>query len=97
MCPLNQRWDFVVFLAIVRRSDPTTRTHFFASLLVVFSQTYGYEHMLTLNNLEKTGLLKLQTNSRNNYPTIRKTLKLWMEDANEQVSPPPGQTASTGG
>ncbi|KAK1892700.1 Vacuolar protein sorting-associated protein 33A [Dissostichus eleginoides] len=26
----------------------------------------------------------LQSNSRNNYPTIRKTLKLWMEDANEQ-------------
>ncbi|XP_060927233.1 vacuolar protein sorting-associated protein 33A [Limanda limanda] len=47
-------------------------------------QTYGYEHILTLNNLEKGGLLKPQTNSRNNYPTIRKTLKLWMEDANEQ-------------
>uniref|UniRef100_A0A3P9BXI0 VPS33A core subunit of CORVET and HOPS complexes n=2 Tax=Haplochromini TaxID=319058 RepID=A0A3P9BXI0_9CICH len=47
-------------------------------------QTYGYEHILTLNNLEKAGLLKPQTGSRNNYPTIRKTLKLWMEDANEQ-------------
>ncbi|MED6272145.1 Vacuolar protein sorting-associated protein 33A, partial [Ilyodon furcidens] len=47
-------------------------------------QTYGYEHILTLNNLEKVGLLKPQTGSRNNYPTIRKTLKLWMEDANEQ-------------
>uniref|UniRef100_A0A674CQ49 VPS33A core subunit of CORVET and HOPS complexes n=1 Tax=Salmo trutta TaxID=8032 RepID=A0A674CQ49_SALTR len=47
-------------------------------------QTYGYEHMLTLNNLEKTGLLKPQTGTRNIYPTIRKTLKLWMEDANEQ-------------
>lgn len=42
--------------------------------------------MLTLNNLEKTGLLKPQTSTRNNYPTIRKTLKLWMEDANEQVN-----------
>lgn len=50
-----------------------------------FVKTYGYEHILTLNNLEKAGLLKPQTNSRNNYPTIRKTLKLWMEDANEQV------------
>lgn len=50
-----------------------------------FLKTYGYEHMLTLNNLEKAGLLKPQTSSRNNYPTIRKTLKLWMEDANEQV------------
>lgn len=48
-------------------------------------KTYGYEHILTLNNLEKASLLKPQTNSRNNYPTIRKTLKLWMEDANEQV------------
>uniref|UniRef100_A0A3B3QQ14 VPS33A core subunit of CORVET and HOPS complexes n=1 Tax=Paramormyrops kingsleyae TaxID=1676925 RepID=A0A3B3QQ14_9TELE len=49
-------------------------------------QTYGFQHILTLNNLEKAGLLKLQTATRNNYPTIRKTLKLWMEDANEQVA-----------
>lgn len=56
--------------------------NFFSSPCV---KTYGYEHILTLNNLEKAGLLKPQTGSRNNYPTIRKTLKLWMEDANEQV------------
>ncbi|XP_056088767.1 vacuolar protein sorting-associated protein 33A [Rhinichthys klamathensis goyatoka] len=47
-------------------------------------QTYGYEHILTVKNLEKVGLLKPQSTMRNNYPTIRKTLKLWMEDANEQ-------------
>lgn len=47
-------------------------------------QTYGYEHILTLNNLEKAGLLKSQTSTRNNYPTIRKTLRLWMDDINEQ-------------
>ncbi|NXN95936.1 VP33A protein, partial [Rhinopomastus cyanomelas] len=47
-------------------------------------QTYGYEHILTLNNLEKAGLLKPQVSSRNNYPTIRKTLRLWMDDVNEQ-------------
>lgn len=49
-------------------------------------QTYGYEHILTLNNLEKAGLLKPQTGGRNNYPTIRKTLRLWMDDVNEQVT-----------
>ncbi|XP_046943879.1 vacuolar protein sorting-associated protein 33A isoform X3 [Lynx rufus] len=49
-------------------------------------QTYGYEHILTLYNLEKAGLLKPQTGGRNNYPTIRKTLRLWMDDVNEQVS-----------
>ncbi|XP_069897506.1 vacuolar protein sorting-associated protein 33A-like [Dipodomys merriami] len=47
-------------------------------------QTYGYEHILTLNNLEKAGLLKPQTGGRNNHPTIRKTLRLWMDDVNEQ-------------
>ncbi|XP_078083205.1 vacuolar protein sorting-associated protein 33A [Mustelus asterias] len=47
-------------------------------------QTYGYEHILTLNNLEKAGLLKPQMSTRNNYPTIRKTLRLWMDDINEQ-------------
>ncbi|XP_053135694.1 vacuolar protein sorting-associated protein 33A isoform X1 [Hemicordylus capensis] len=47
-------------------------------------QTYGYEHILTLNNLEKAGLLKPQLSSRNNYPTIRKTMRLWMDDVNEQ-------------
>lgn len=36
-------------------------------------------------NLEKAGLLKPQTGGRNNYPTIRKTLRLWMDDVNEQV------------
>ncbi|XP_016094460.1 vacuolar protein sorting-associated protein 33A-like [Sinocyclocheilus grahami] len=50
-------------------------------------QTYGYKHILTLKNLERVGLLKPQSTMRNNYPTIRKTLKLWMEDANEQVCP----------
>uniref|UniRef100_A0A2R8Y5U3 VPS33A core subunit of CORVET and HOPS complexes n=1 Tax=Homo sapiens TaxID=9606 RepID=A0A2R8Y5U3_HUMAN len=47
-------------------------------------KTYGYEHILTLHNLEKAGLLKPQTGGRNNYPTIRKTLRLWMDDVNEQ-------------
>ncbi|MBZ3891445.1 Vacuolar protein sorting-associated protein 33A [Sciurus carolinensis] len=47
-------------------------------------QTYGYEHILTLSNLEKAGLLRPQTGGRNNYPTIRKTLRLWMDDVNEQ-------------
>ncbi|KAM5238764.1 vacuolar protein sorting-associated protein 33A isoform 5-T5 [Ctenodactylus gundi] len=47
-------------------------------------QTYGYEHILTLHNLEKAGLLRPQTGGRNSYPTIRKTLRLWMDDVNEQ-------------
>ena len=39
--------------------------------------------MLTLNNLEKVGLLKIQ--GQRSYPTIRKSLRLLMEEVNEQV------------
>ncbi|XP_072028942.1 vacuolar protein sorting-associated protein 33A-like [Amphiura filiformis] len=45
-------------------------------------QTYGFEHVLTLNNLEKLGLLKPQ--SSKTYSTIRKTLQLCVGDVNEQ-------------
>ncbi len=45
---------------------------------------YGYSHLLTLNNLEKVGLLKVQ--GQRSYPTVRKTLRLIVEDVNEQVT-----------
>ncbi|MEE6504020.1 hypothetical protein FKM82_005048 [Ascaphus truei] len=72
--------------------DITTSEPFFDNLTVEqefmsgcdTDKTYGYEHMLTLHNLEKAGLLKPQTGSRNNYPTIRKTLRLWVDEVNEQ-------------
>ncbi|XP_061405425.1 vacuolar protein sorting-associated protein 33A isoform X1 [Lethenteron reissneri] len=48
-------------------------------------QTYGFEHMLTLFNLEKAGLLKLQPPGRNNFPTLRKTLRLHQTDVNERA------------
>jgi len=46
-------------------------------------QTYGFEHMITLHNLEKAGLFKNQTSRT--YPTMKKTLKLVIEEVNEQV------------
>ena len=39
--------------------------------------------MLTLNNLERCGLLKNQ--GQRTYPTIRKSLRLIVEEVNEQV------------
>ena len=39
--------------------------------------------MVSLNNLEKVGLLKVL--GQKTYNTIRKTLKLVVEDVNEQV------------
>ncbi|XP_035234293.1 vacuolar protein sorting-associated protein 33A-like, partial [Stegodyphus dumicola] len=45
-------------------------------------QTYGYQHSLTLNNLEKAELLKPQ--GVKTYSVIRKTLRLIIDDVNEQ-------------
>ena len=48
-----------------------------------YFQTYGYEHLLTLLNLEKAGLIRLH--GQRTYPTIRKSLRLIIDDINEQV------------
>ncbi|XP_045171518.1 vacuolar protein sorting-associated protein 33A-like isoform X2 [Mercenaria mercenaria] len=44
-------------------------------------QTYGLQHLVTLTNLERARLLRPHTNR--NYQTIRKSLKLTVEDVNE--------------
>ncbi|CAH1391975.1 unnamed protein product [Nezara viridula] len=44
--------------------------------------TYGFEHILTLTNLEDAGLLKVQQGSRG-YTVLRKTLRLTVEDGSE--------------
>ncbi|XP_045606207.1 vacuolar protein sorting-associated protein 33A [Procambarus clarkii] len=44
--------------------------------------TYGFEHFLTLENLEKAGLLYVQQ-GRSTYATIRKTMQLTVDDVSE--------------
>ncbi|XP_076806597.1 vacuolar protein sorting-associated protein 33A-like [Clavelina lepadiformis] len=48
-----------------------------------FIQSYGYKHLITFHKLEKCGLLRPSGNSWN-YNTIRKSLRLWVEDINEK-------------
>lgn len=48
-------------------------------------QTYGFQHVLTLSNLEQSGLLRVQQNQRQ-YTVLRKALRLTVED-NSEVSP----------
>ncbi|XP_067014776.2 vacuolar protein sorting-associated protein 33A [Anabrus simplex] len=45
-------------------------------------QTYGFQHVLTLANLESAGLLRVQQSSRQ-YTVLRKTLRLTVEDSSE--------------
>lgn len=45
--------------------------------------TYGFEHLLTLDNLERLGLLR-SSGSRASYSTLKKSLKLVVDDVQEQ-------------
>ncbi|XP_057331707.1 vacuolar protein sorting-associated protein 33A [Microplitis mediator] len=45
-------------------------------------QTYGYQHILTLSNLEKANLLRAQQSNRQ-YAVLRKALRLTVEDESE--------------
>ncbi|XP_040573210.1 vacuolar protein sorting-associated protein 33A [Lepeophtheirus salmonis] len=49
-------------------------------------QNYGYQHLLSLLNLEKAGLLYPMVNGSNksNYVVLRKKLNLTLDDVNEQ-------------
>lgn len=44
--------------------------------------TYGYQHFLTLENLEKAGLL-YPHQGRSTYAVVRKTLQLTVDDVSE--------------
>ncbi|XP_071512987.1 vacuolar protein sorting-associated protein 33A isoform X2 [Panulirus ornatus] len=44
--------------------------------------TYGFEHFITLENLEKSGLLYIQQ-GRSTYAVIRKTMQLTVDDVSE--------------
>ena len=44
--------------------------------------SYGYQHMITLQNLEACGLLRIQQSSRP-FTVIRRALNLTVDDVNE--------------
>lgn len=54
--------------------------HILASLF--FRKVYGLEALLAVSKLEKIGLLKIQSSSRQ-YTVLRKALRLTMEDTSE--------------
>ena len=63
-----------------RRSTLNDKKHYYFA----FFQTYGFEHVYrTLSPLEDAGLLRPQT--ARSYNILRKSLKLVVEDVQEQV------------
>jgi hypothetical protein len=46
-------------------------------------QTYGFRHLLTLENLAKVGLLKPLGTAKHNYGSVSKAFRLIVDDINE--------------
>ncbi|KAJ3185945.1 hypothetical protein HDU85_000859 [Gaertneriomyces sp. JEL0708] len=46
-------------------------------------QAYGHKHVLTLQNLAEVGLFRKQTSRASSYSSIRKVLRLIVDDVNE--------------
>eukprot|EP01087_Luapelamoeba_hula_P012995 TRINITY_DN3682_c0_g1_i2.p1 TRINITY_DN3682_c0_g1~~TRINITY_DN3682_c0_g1_i2.p1 ORF type:complete len:607 (+),score=106.36 TRINITY_DN3682_c0_g1_i2:27-1823(+) len=54
----------------------------FESMRAEFLSVYGYEHLFTLTNMEKLGLIKRQE-GKGWYQAVKKPLRLIVEDVNE--------------
>ena len=50
----------------------------------IILQAYGYEHMLTLQNLEKAGFITPYNGSQKTFGTLRKRLNLISDIVDEQ-------------
>jgi len=77
---IQQTIRLLSLLSLVSGGIRTKSYEFFRKEIV---QTYGYQHILTLDNLSKIGLFKKYDGTRNMYPYVRKALKLIVDDVDE--------------
>ncbi|KAK2404069.1 Sec1/munc18 (SM) protein superfamily [Trifolium repens] len=74
--PLITVLRLLVLFSITNAGLPKKHFDYFRRELL---HSYGFEHIATLNNLEKAGLFKKQE-TKSNWPTIKRTLQLVVED-----------------
>lgn len=74
--PLEQVLRFLVLFSVTNSGLPKKNFDYLRRELL---HSYGFEHIATLNNLEKAGLFRKQ-DSRSNWQTIKRALQLVVED-----------------
>ncbi|ORX89440.1 vacuolar protein sorting-associated protein 33A [Basidiobolus meristosporus CBS 931.73] len=79
--PLLQVLRLLCLQSLVNNGLKSKTYDFFRKEII---QTYGYEHIVTLHNLAKVGLLKIQDVNRNPYPQVRKSLRLIVDQVDER-------------
>ncbi|KAG2328972.1 hypothetical protein Bca4012_021410 [Brassica carinata] len=74
--PLTKVLRLLVLFSITNSGLPKKQFDYIRTELL---HSYGFEHVVALNNLEKAGLLKKQE-FKSNWQTVKRTLKLIVED-----------------
>ncbi|KAJ9182999.1 hypothetical protein P3X46_006921 [Hevea brasiliensis] len=74
--PLVSVLRFLILLSVTNSGLPKKHFDYLRRELL---HSYGFEHMATLNNLEKAGLLKKQE-TKSNWLTVKRALQLVIED-----------------
>ncbi|KAJ4720732.1 Vacuolar protein-sorting-associated protein 33-like protein [Melia azedarach] len=74
--PLNKVLRLLILFSVTNSGLPKKHFDYLRRELL---HSYGFEHMATLNNLEKAGLLKKQE-TKSNWATIKRALQLVVED-----------------
>ncbi|KAG7634450.1 Sec1-like protein [Arabidopsis suecica] len=74
--PLTNVLRLLVLFSVTNSGLPKKQFDYIRMELL---HSYGFEHVVTLNNLEKAGLLKKQE-FKSNWLTVKRTLKLIVED-----------------
>ncbi|KAJ3089684.1 hypothetical protein HK102_005762 [Quaeritorhiza haematococci] len=78
--PVTQSLRLLCLYSLVNGGIKPKSYDFFRREIV---QTYGFEHILTLQNLARVGLLRKQESTRNPYTSIRRAFRLIVDDVNE--------------
>lgn len=78
-------WDILRLVILLSLSIGGIRQKVLDNFKREFLQVYGYHYLTTFINLERMGLLNNSpAPGGNNFPQNRKSLRLWVEEANEQ-------------
>ncbi|CAE6076289.1 unnamed protein product [Arabidopsis arenosa] len=77
--PLTNVLRLLVLFSVTNSGLPKKQFDYIRQVKLPSVIVYGFEHVVTLNNLEKAGLLKKQE-FKSNWLTVKRTLKLIVED-----------------
>ncbi|KAG8501920.1 hypothetical protein CXB51_004577 [Gossypium anomalum] len=77
--PLVNVLRLLILFSVTNSGLPKKHFDYLRQAVRELLHSYGFEHMATLNNLEKAGLLKKQE-SKSNWLTVKRALQLVVED-----------------